>query len=103
VNDRGAFVFVHPREFRHRRMQREERIEHDRGARPIRSQRNRAMQAGVIGIAHRRHGGEAIQRAAQDDDDQPRIAAVRGAREFRQIGPGGERGAAEQQCAPRWR
>ena len=61
------------------------------------------MQAGVIGIADRRDGGKPIERAAQDDHDQPRIAAVGGAREFRQIGPGRERRAAEQQRAARGR
>ena len=34
------------------------------------------MQAGIIGIAERRDGGEPVERAAQDHDDQPRIAPV---------------------------
>src|SRR5205085_9599553 len=46
-------------------------------------------------------GGKAIERAAQDHDDQARIAPIGGAREFRQIGPGRKRGAAEQQRATR--
>jgi len=46
-------------------------------------------------------GGETIEPAAQDDHDQARIASVGGAREFRQVGPGGERGAPEQQRAAR--
>ena len=94
---------VQPREIRHRRMQAEEAVEHERRMRPVRGQRDRAVQRGIIGIADRRHGGKSIERAAQDHDDQPRIAAVRGAREFRQVRPGGERGAAEQERAPRRR
>src|ERR1700722_16434204 len=57
----------------------------------------------IIGVACRRDGGQPIQLAAQDHDDQPGIAAVGGACEFRQIGPGGDRGAAEQQRAARGR
>ena len=61
---------------------------------PARRQRDRTMQAGIIRIAYWCDGGKPIQRAAQDDDDQPRIAAVGGAGEFRQIGPGRKGGAA---------
>ena len=68
---------------------------------PAERKRDRSVQAGVIGVADRSDRGKAVQRAAQDHDDQARIAAVGGAREFRQIGPGGKRGAAEQQRAPR--
>ncbi len=65
----------------------------------VRSQRDRTVQAGVIGIAERRHRRQPIERAAQDHHDQPRIAAVGGARKFRHIGPGGKGRAAEQQRA----
>jgi hypothetical protein len=82
-------------------MQREERIQHGRGVRSAGCQCDRTVQAGIIGVADRRHGGETVEPAAQDDHDQARIAAVGGAREFRQIRPGGERGAAEQQRAAR--
>ena len=68
---------------------------------PLDAKRDRAVQAGIIGIADRRDGGKPVQRAAQDDDDQARIAAARRAREFRQVGPGRKRRAAEQQRAPR--
>ena len=71
--------------------------------RPVRGQRDRAVERGIIGIADRRHGGKSIERAAQDHHDQPRVAAIRGAREFRQVRPGGEGGAAEQERAPRRR
>src|SRR4249919_663119 len=74
--------------------------------RAARRQRDRAVQACVVGVADRRDGGEAVERAAQDDDDQARIASVGGACEFREIGPGGERRAAEQKRAARgckWR
>ena len=32
------------------------------------------MQVGVIGIADRRDGAQTVERAAQDDDDEARIA-----------------------------
>ena len=91
----------HPREFRHRGMQREEGIQHERRMRAIGRKRDRSVQAGVIGIADRSDRGKTVQRAAQDHDDQARIAAVGGAREFRQISPGGKGGAAEQQRSAR--
>ena len=101
VNHRRLLLAIHPRKFRHRRMQRKEIVERQRRVRPARRQRDRTMQAGIVRIANRRDGGEPIQRAAQDDDHQPRIAAVGGAREFRQIGPRRKGGAAEQQRASR--
>jgi hypothetical protein len=76
--------------------QREERVQHHRRVRAVGGQRNRTMQAGIIGVADRGDGGQPVERAAQDHHDQPRVAAVGGAGEFRQIRPGGERGAAEQ-------
>ena len=58
------------------------------------------MQPDIIGIADRRDGGETIQCAAQDDDDEARIAAAGcGMREFGQIGPGGEGGTGQQESA----
>ncbi len=41
------------------------------------------MQIDVIGIADRRDGGEPVERAAQDNDDEPRIARARRARPAR--------------------
>ena len=101
VNHGRLLLAIHPRKFRHRRMQRKEIVERHSRVRPARRQRDRTMQAGIVRIANRRDGGEPIQRAAQDDDHQPRIAAVGGAGEFRQIGPRRKGGAAEQQRAPR--
>ena len=66
----------------------------------VRRERDRAVQARIVRVADRRDGGEPVERAAQDHHDQPRIASVGGAGEFRQIAPGRERGAAEQQGAP---
>ena len=101
MDHRGMLVAIHARKFRHRRMQREERIQHDRRMRAVRGERDRPVQAGIVGIADRRDGREPIERAAQDHHDQPRIAAVGRAREFRQISPGRERRAAEQEAAAR--
>ncbi len=100
MDHRRMFFLIHPCEFRHRGMQRKEGIQRCRCVRAIGGQRDRTMQAGIIGVADRRHGGEAVERAAQDHDNQPRVAPVGGAGEFRQIGPGCERCAAEQQRAP---
>jgi hypothetical protein len=96
VNYGRLLLAIHPRKFRHRRMQRKEIVERQRRVRPGRRQCDRTVQAGIVGIANRRDGGEPIQRAAQNDDHQPRIAAVGGTREFRQIGPRRKGGAAEQ-------
>ena len=103
MNHGSLLLAIHPREFRHRRMQRKEIVEPYSCVRPARRERDRTMQAGIFRIANRRDGGEPIQRAAQDDDHQPRIAAIGGAREFRQIGPCRKGGAAEQQRASRRR
>jgi hypothetical protein len=44
------------------------------------------MQRGVIGIADRRHRGEAIEGAAQNDHDQAWLASAGSARGQGQIG-----------------
>src|SRR6185437_17114964 len=88
-------------QFRHRRMQREERIQHGRRMRAVAPQRDSPVEGGIIGIADRRDGSEAVERAAQDHRNEARVAALGGAREFRQIGPGGKSGAGQQQGAPR--
>jgi hypothetical protein len=38
------------------------------------------VQPGIVGIADRRNGGQAVDRAAQDYDDEPRIARLSHAR-----------------------
>jgi hypothetical protein len=103
MDHRGLLLAVHPREFRHRRMQREERIQHQRGVGSAGRQRDRAVQAGIIRVADRGDGRKAVQCAAQDDDDQTRIAPIGGTREFRQISPGRKGSAAEQHRTARRR
>jgi hypothetical protein len=73
MDDRGLLVAIHAGQLRHRRMQAEESIEHGSRFRPARGERDRAVQAGVIGIADRRHGGEAIETASQHDRKEARM------------------------------
>ena len=58
----------------------------------------RSNQAGIIGVTDRRHGGEPIERAAQDYDDQPRIAASAARANF---GPGPRRSRKRRRTAAR--
>jgi len=69
--------------------------------RTISGERDRAVQSHIVGIADRRDGRKPIERAAQDHNDEPGVAPVGGARKFRQIRPGCEGGAAQQQGATR--
>ena len=66
------------------------------------SKRDLLAQALVGRIADRRHGGQPVERAAQDDHDQPRIARAGGLREARQEGPG-EEGAGGAEDGATWR
>src|SRR5262249_46650553 len=61
------------REVRHRSMQREHRVE-----RCGVSQGELGTQGRVVRIADRRHGGQTVERATQDDGDETRITATGG-------------------------
>jgi hypothetical protein len=82
----------------HRRVEREEGIERQR--RRIAAERERvvAAQRDPVRIANRRDRRKPIERAAQHDDQQARIAAFR-ARQLRQIGPGEQRAGSDEQLA----
>jgi hypothetical protein len=82
----------------HRGIEREHRIERQRGRLAIERQRLVATQLDPIGIADRRDSGETVKRTAQHDREQPWIAAL-GLRELRHIGPGEQRAGGEQQMA----
>ena len=88
-------------EIGHRRIEAEETVERQRRMRAVPAQRQRAMQIGIIGIADRRDRGEPVERAAQDDDDEPRIARVAAALAQRGMLAAGEgrAGGAEQRAA----
>ena len=64
----------------------------------VEGQRLVAAQLDPVRIADRRDRGEAVERAAQHDDEQARIAAF-GERELGRVGPGEQRAGCEQQLA----
>ena len=70
------------------------------GALPSKRQRIVAAQRHPIRIADRRDGGEPVERAAQNDGEEARIAAF-GMREPRQMRPGEQRAGGQQQFAAR--
>jgi hypothetical protein len=57
------------------------------------------MQRQVIRIADRRDGGQPVECATEDDDNETRIAPSGRAGEFLQIGPGEDGGRAGKQAA----
>ena len=95
----GMAGFVEPREDRHGGVDREETVERQRRVLAGERQRDFAVEGGIIGIADRRDRRQTVHRAAQDDGDQSGVAPVGGAGEFRQMRPGEERAAGQQQRA----
>ena len=61
-------------------MRGEEAVERQRGALAGRGEGEIAVQRRIVRIADRRNGGQAVDRAAQDHDNEPRIARARRAR-----------------------
>jgi hypothetical protein len=82
----------------HRRVEREEAVERQGLRFAVEGQRTVAAQADPVGIADRRHRAEAVERAAQQDDEQARIAPF-GPRQLRHLAPGKQRAGAEQRLA----
>ena len=87
MNDRRLPALIKTVEGRHRRIERKEGIERQRGRLALQRQGFVAAQFRPIGIANRWHRGEPIERAAQHNDQKPRIAPL-GHGRFWQIGPG---------------
>jgi hypothetical protein len=83
----------------------EERVQRQRGMLAVPAQRQFAMQRGIVGIADRRDCRQAVERAAQDDHDEARVARVGGAGERGNGGGGEQRAAGAEQRAARqaWR
>ena len=73
--------------FRHRGIKREEAVERQRRRLAVERQRALATQADPVGIADRRDGTQAIERAPEHDDEQARIAAL-GPRQAGHLAPG---------------
>ena len=101
VDDERLARVVKAREIRHRRMEAEEVVEPRGRGVAIPAQRERAVQAGVFGIADRRDGRKPVERAAQHDDDEPRVARAGRARKARDRGIGEARAGAGEE-APSW-
>ena len=99
VHDRRLLPVVEALERLQRRMGGEESVERQGGALAGRGEGKIAVQAGIVRIAERRNGGKAIERAAQDDDDEPRIARGRARRGADEAGAA-ENPGAEGACAP---
>jgi hypothetical protein len=98
MHDRRGARLVHAVQVRHRRIERKERIERQRRGLAVEREAPVAAQRHPVRIADRGDRGQAIERAAQHDHQQARIAAL-GARDLRQIGPGEQRAGGEQQLA----
>ena len=71
----------------HRRVQREQVVQPQTRRRTVQSKGILTAQFSPLRIAHRRYNGKAIERTAQHDRKQPRVAAFR-SREARELGPG---------------
>ncbi len=74
MDDQRLLLGIEPGEIRHGRVQNEEAVQRQAGIRPVLGQRDAFPQGGIIGIGHRRSSGQAVQRPAQDDGEQARIA-----------------------------
>ena len=99
MHDGGLAGLIEPVQVRHRRIERKEGIERERGLLALERERVVAPQLGPIGIADRRDRGEAVERTAQHDREEARVAAF-GARDARHEGPGEQHARAPQQIAP---
>src|SRR5262249_5819790 len=97
-HDRRLPRRVKAMQVRHRWIERKEIVERQRRRLAVGSERLVAAQRDPVGIADRRHHGEAVERAAQYHDEHARIAAF-GAGELRQMRPGEQHARAEQQLA----
>ena len=67
----------------------------------VEPQRIVAAQRDPVRIADRRHRRKSVERTAQHNCEEARVAAF-GTRELRQISPGEQRARGEQQFAARW-
>ena len=102
MHDRRLLCRIEAGEVGHRGVQAEEAVERQGLVRAVEAEGDLLAQRLVGRIADRRHGGQSVERAAQDDHHQPRIAAARGAGEARHEGPGEQRaGAADDGAARR--
>jgi hypothetical protein len=61
----------------HRRVERKERVQRQRRILSVERQRPLAAQLDPARVADRRDRGEAVEAAAQNDGEEPRIAAFR--------------------------
>ena len=90
-----AWPAVHPMQVRHRRIERKKIIERQRLGSAIKRQRLVATQADPIGIADWRNRCQPVERAAQHDHQEARVAPF-GERGARQIRPGEQDAGCEQ-------
>ncbi len=98
MHHNGLTGLVEPMQVRHCRIEREETIERQGWRRAIELEGVVAPQLHPIGVADRRHGGKPVERAAQHDGEETRIAAF-SARDLGHEGPGEQRARAKQQLA----
>ncbi len=101
MDDRGLLLPVEPRKGLHRRMKREEAVERQRGEAALRGDRNLAAKVAVGGIGNRWDRRQAIERAAQDHHQEPRVARASGAGGAVEMGPCVKADARAEQAAPR--
>jgi hypothetical protein len=76
MHDDGLTSLVEAMKVRHRRIEREETVEGERGGLALARERLLATQLDPIRIADRRDRREPVEGAAQHDDEKARIPAL---------------------------
>jgi hypothetical protein len=100
MDDRGLAALVETMQVRHRRIEREKGIERQRRRPAVQHQRAIAAQGDPVGIANGCDRTQSVERAAQDDDEQARIASL-GAGDPRHLAPSEQRTGTDQKLATR--
>src|SRR6516165_858580 len=98
MHDGRAACLVEAVKVGHRGVQRKEGVERQRRRGTSEEKRLFAAQPRPFGVSDRGHGGQAIERSAQDDNQQAGVTAFC-AREPWHIGPGEERARSQQELA----
>ena len=101
VHDERRLRADQPRKIGHARIEREEAVERQGRGRPVEAQGERAVQRGVARIADRADGRQPVERAAQHNDDEARVARAGGGGQLRDHGGGKQRAAGSDQGSAR--
>src|SRR5271165_6384837 len=100
MHDRRLLPVVEALEGGKRGMEGKEAVERQRGALARSGEGEIAVQVGIVRIADRRDRRQPVERAAQDDDDEARVARRGGARRPADEARAAKDAGAERACAP---